>query len=192
MCQPDGGTQWATWTPASGANENLPINCVTFYDAYAFCIWDGQGFLPSSAEWDFAAAGGAEQQLYAWGSTPIPGPNTELAVYNCYWDNASLVPTCGVGQMAPVGSAPEGQGRWGQFDLTGNVYEFVLDSETPTYLTPCTDCANAPVSDPETDLRYVRGGSFASSLGQLPVSVTLYTEAAHHQVDVGIRCARSP
>ncbi len=33
-----------TWTPSAASNESLPINCTTWYEAYAFCIWDG-GFL---------------------------------------------------------------------------------------------------------------------------------------------------
>jgi len=40
-----------TWTNTAGAQENLPINCVSWYEADAFCIWDG-GFLP--ARWDHA------------------------------------------------------------------------------------------------------------------------------------------
>jgi sulfatase modifying factor 1 len=38
----------ATWPSPDGINENLPINCVTWFEAYAFCIWDG-GFLPSGS-----------------------------------------------------------------------------------------------------------------------------------------------
>jgi formylglycine-generating enzyme required for sulfatase activity len=43
-----------TWTNAPGSQENLPITCINWYEAYAFCIWDG-GFLPSEAEWEYAA-----------------------------------------------------------------------------------------------------------------------------------------
>ncbi len=57
-----------TWTPSAGTNETLPINCINWYEALAFCIWDG-GFLPSEAEWNFAAAGGSEHRRYPWGST---------------------------------------------------------------------------------------------------------------------------
>ncbi len=57
-----GGDAYATWTDTPGSQENLPISCVTWYEAYAFCIWDG-GFLPSAAEWEYAAAGGDQQLL---------------------------------------------------------------------------------------------------------------------------------
>src|SRR5690606_18938047 len=58
---------WATWTTIADVNENRPINYVNWYESYAFCIWDG-GFLPSEAEWNYAAAGGSLQRNYPWGA----------------------------------------------------------------------------------------------------------------------------
>ncbi|HTB75765.1 MAG TPA: SUMF1/EgtB/PvdO family nonheme iron enzyme, partial [Polyangiaceae bacterium] len=30
---------YATWAESVGSNDNLPINCANWYEAYAFCIW---------------------------------------------------------------------------------------------------------------------------------------------------------
>ena len=32
---------YQTWTPSTGSNENRPMNCINWYEAFAFCIWDG-------------------------------------------------------------------------------------------------------------------------------------------------------
>ena len=56
----------STYTPQPSQNDNLPVSCVSWTEAYAFCIWDG-GFLPSDAEWGYAAAGGSAQREFPWG-----------------------------------------------------------------------------------------------------------------------------
>ncbi len=77
-----------TWTPSPGANERHPVNCVTWYEAYAFCAWDG-GFLPSEAEWNYASAGGSEQRVYPWSSPPT---STDI---DCSYANFSVTQPSG-------------------------------------------------------------------------------------------------
>jgi formylglycine-generating enzyme required for sulfatase activity len=96
----------ATWTSAVGDQENLPINCVNWYAAYAFCIWDG-GFLPAEAEWEYAAAGGAEQRNWVWG-TAWPGTSNEYAIYQCYYHGQGWNTCTGTVNVAPVGTATLG------------------------------------------------------------------------------------
>jgi sulfatase modifying factor 1 len=191
---------YGTWTDSPGANENLPINCVNWYEAYAFCIWDG-GFLPSEAEWEYAASGGIEQREYAWGFAD-PGMDNEYAIYGCYYPVGSAGGGCATmpGTIAPVGSAPLGAGRWGQLDVVGDLEVWVMDWYA-SYTSPCSNCADlTSTSDAGyAAYRVTRGDGFAGSKpGLLPGSVSfgpisdrLPASPALHESDFGFRCARS-
>jgi formylglycine-generating enzyme required for sulfatase activity len=192
---------YSTWTASAGTQENLPINCVNWPEAYAFCVWDG-GFLPSEAEWEYAAAGGSQQRLYPWGQT-APGTGNQYAVYGCYYPNGLLgdggtsnfdgggfcVP--GTSNIAPVGTATLGAGLWGQLDLAGNLWEWNLDVST-SYVYPCTDCANLTVT-PIYAERLLRGGFFGSNVSDLvPSSGGNEAAPTDRFNNNGFRCARTP
>jgi formylglycine-generating enzyme required for sulfatase activity len=181
---------YQTWTPTAGFQENLPINCVNWYEAYAFCIWDG-GFLPSEAEWEYAAAGGSQELEYPWGSTD-PGTGNQYAIYGCYYPSGG-VRKCdeGVWILAPVGTATQGVAYWGQLDMAGEVYEWNLDWYAP-YVDPCADCANLDAPDAGVVGRVVRGGRFNfDAAHMLPTYRGLFTTSVRGS-DVGLRCARAP
>jgi len=185
------GTPSGTWTVSPGANESLPINCVNWFEAYAFCIWDG-GFLPSEAEWEYAAAGGSQQRAYPWGSKD-PGTGNAFAIYGCYYpsgspDASSLTFTCSsVANIAPVGTAIRGAGLWGQLDLAGDVWVWNLDLFA-AYLA-CTDCADFTA----TDGRLLHGGSFRGPKDFLvPVAIQDIAGSDYRGSDLGFRCARTP
>jgi sulfatase modifying factor 1 len=176
-----------TWTNSPGTQENLPIDCVNWYEAYAFCIWDG-GFLPSGAEWEYAAAGGSQQREYPWGST-APGTGGQRAVYEGeYMGNTT--------QVAPVGYASLGAGLWGQFDLAGGLEEWLLDMDF-TYVDPCTDCAavtvpqpNSPGTDPA---RLTGGGGFSERTTTQSVTAGVESGSPARRSSLsGLRCARAP
>jgi formylglycine-generating enzyme len=175
----------ATWTATPGDHEKLPINCVGWAEAYAFCIWDG-GFLPSEAELEYAAAGGSEQREYPWGSTE-PGTNNEYAIYGCYYPDGSG--TCnGIASIAPVGSAPSGAGLWGQLDLAGNLQQWILDFSSPSYVNPCTDCAFVAKGSG----RAMRDGYYGSAAITLLVAPRTSFYPTNRFSTFGIRCARTP
>jgi formylglycine-generating enzyme required for sulfatase activity len=179
-----GSAGYATWTSSPGANENLPVNCVNWYEAYAFCIWDG-GFLPSEAEWEYAAAGGSMQLEFPWGSLP-PGTANLYSIYDCNYPGPTA--SCqGVSNLAPVGTASQGAGLWGQFDLAGNVSQWDLDWTAP-YLDPCTDCAYLA----GTSARTFRGGSFSASAPLLLPTFRGSAPPATRLIYFGFRCARTP
>ena len=179
-----------TWTAAAGSQENLPINCVTWYESYAFCIWDG-AFLPSEAEWEYAAAGGSQQLEYPWG-TAAPGSGNQYAIYACYYSSGTSDCT-GVANIAPVGYASLGAGYWGQLDLAGEVWEWTLDWYNSTYADPCTDCANLAPATPEPyPGRVRRGGNYIFDTTDLVPSVRAIGGPSSRLPDYGFRCARTP
>ena len=179
----------STWTSDPGSHENHPMNCVNWWEAYAFCIWDG-GFLPSEAEFVYAAAGGIEQREYPWG-TDDPAADNLHAVYNCNYPQGPAS-TCEktVDHIAPVGTATKGAGRWGQLDLVGNLQEWYLDWFAPAYGNPCTDCADLT----KASGRAPRDGYFAST--DKTLLLTSYRNNGFYPTNrfysFGFRCARTP
>jgi formylglycine-generating enzyme len=186
---------YVSWTSTAGGNETLPVNCENWYEAYAFCIWDG-GFLPSEAEFEYAAAGGSQQREYPWGSTD-PGTGNQYAIYNCNYPG-SVVPFLKNCALTPVGTATLGAGLWGQLDLAGELWEWNLDVWNQTYVDPCVDCAYASGS---CSCRTLRGGTFASDSTEFlaPYRTTAASNPSSefdtpdtHSDGIGFRCARTP
>lgn len=173
-----------TWTSSPGDGENLPIDCVTWAEAYAFCIWDG-GFLPSEAEWEYAAAGGSQELEYPWGATD-PGTQTQYAAYDCYYDGSGEGTCTGVTNIAPVGLALQGAGLWGQLDLAGNMWQWAADAYAG-YVSPCSDCAYIAAGS----YRVARGGSFSNRAGYLLPPFRGYRTPDRYPF-IGFRCARTP
>lgn len=194
---------FSMWTDEPGDREARPVNCVSWYDAMAFCAWDG-GYLPTEAEWHYAASGGNEQRVYPWSNPPSSavldpshasygeGPNSD-----CVGDG--LI-GCIPNDILPVGSRPAGDGKWGHSDLTGNLKEWVVDwlriaemsPTSPTYLRPCHDCAQLAPIEPE--VKRLRGGSFGSSHIEFLRAAgppAMFGPKFRSQ-DTGFRCARPP
>jgi formylglycine-generating enzyme len=161
---------------------------VNWWEAYAFCIWDG-GFLPSEAEWEYAAAGGSQQREYPWG-TAAPGTGSQYAIYDCYYPSGSACGVNSVTNIAPVGTATLGAGLWGQLDLVGEVWEWNLDWNG-AFVDPCQDCAYLS----STFGRVIQGGeadAYEFLSPSLRDSLTPANRYDYNDVYVGFRCARSP
>ncbi|MDX2054077.1 MAG: formylglycine-generating enzyme family protein [Polyangiaceae bacterium] len=172
------------WTDEPGAGENLPMNCIASSEAFAFCLWDG-GRLPTEAEWNYAAAGGAEQRSYAWGEDPPAGPPLR-AVFSCHFTVAATDPeSCKQIHTANVGSLPAGDGKFGQSDLGGSVFEWNFDWYA-AYQPTCVNCAETK----ESTLRSIRGGYFGSDSGRITTDYRSNHSPDNHIDYIGIRCAR--
>jgi sulfatase modifying factor 1 len=181
-----------TWTNMPTAtSETLAINNMSWYEAEAFCIWDG-GRLPTAAEWNYAAEGGAEQRVYPW-SRPASSSTIDHS-YAVYYQPGAGQPVVSV---QPVGSAsPKGDGKYGQADLSGNVAElvqdFLDDNQGYPHTKVCADCAylTAPTGDPRDAL----GGHYMSSSNDLLNAATISNSVGAPPdggfSTWGVRCAR--
>ena len=168
----------ATW--GQGV-DSYPMNCVDWYEAFAFCIWDG-GRLPTEAEWEYAAAGGDENRLYPWGdddTEPLPASYGYVGVGS---DPSPFI---------SVGSNPEGNGRWGHADLAGSVHEWLRDWSVDDWYTTtqsgCSDC----ICLAGTVSPILRGGYWQSIATDLRAASRDANMADEHRVYYGFRCARS-
>jgi formylglycine-generating enzyme required for sulfatase activity len=167
-----------TFSAAAGANELEPVTCVSWYEAFAFCTWDG-GRLPTEAEWNYAAAGGTAELTYPWGGTT---PDDTRAVF--------CPGSCG--KVQAVGSkAPAGNGKWGQADLVGNAWEWNLDVFANPYVAgACDDCANTNATG--SPQRVFSGGSAGNDATYLLSASRYSRDPSDHNAFVGLRCARMP
>lgn len=185
-CPSETSSDYQTWTPSPGVNENKPVNCVSWFQAYAFCIWDG-GFLPTENELNFASASVANN-LYPWGTM---APTKDYAVFNCGDDACSKTSS----ELLPVGSKPKGNGTFKTADLAGNVAEWPLDlwQDGTSLPKTCVDCALVPIGS-TLEQGVQRGGSFGSNMAAYLGNANNRFGYARTAVAsaIGFRCARLP
>jgi formylglycine-generating enzyme required for sulfatase activity len=181
-----GITACGSWRGLDDAQ--LPMHCVNWYVALAFCIWDG-GRLPSEAEWAFAAMDGDAHRTFPWSiDSEDRQIDQEHACYQDFdheWD-----------ERKNVGERPAGAGAFGQQDLAGNVMEWVADGfQRELNLDACTsekseraleDCLAQEV----TSTRVQRGGSYASTEHDLLNTSRTNDIPVRKDATVGFRCAR--
>jgi len=121
---------------------NYPLVNVSWWEAWFFTWWlTENGDLPSEAEWEYSARGGATT-LFSCGNS-----FEQLKEYAWFSSNSG-------GGIRPV--KKKFPNSWGIYDMHGNIWEWTLDSWHPNYINaPC----NALAWDFYTHgQRVIRGG----------------------------------
>jgi formylglycine-generating enzyme len=120
------GASWQhPWGPNSDNSQrgDHPVTHVAFEDAAAYAEWAGKQ-LPSEAEWEYAARGGLDGAVFAWGDDQRPGGELMANFWQGEfpWRNTGANGWRGT---SPVGLFPAN--GFGLHDVTGNVWEWTTD-----------------------------------------------------------------
>ena len=142
----------ATWERPEGPASDTytrgrhPVTQVAYEDAQAYAAWAGKA-LPTETEWEYAARGGLDGAVYAWGDEFDPAmANTWQGEFP--WQRDGAPGTTPVGAFPPNG--------YGLHDVTGNVWEWTCDDaprERPE--APCC----GPDAGETIPRKVIKGGS---------------------------------
>jgi len=170
--------QW--WSYVVGANwrhplgpkssthgkDDYPVVHIAYEDAVAYAEWAGKR-LPTEAEWEFAARGGAAGEPFVWGDAFRPNGAWMANTHQGHF------PDVDTGNDGYAGIAPVAQYRpnqYGLYDMAGNVWQWTSDWYRPDYYSQLarTGVARNPrgpdssfdPSEPGQSKKVHRGGSF--------------------------------
>jgi formylglycine-generating enzyme required for sulfatase activity len=173
----------AQWKSVMGGNpsffkgDNLPVEQVSWDDIQTFIrklnASTGKRYrLPTEAEWEYAARGGAGSRGYKYSGSNTPG---DVAWYN---KNSG-------DKTHPVGSKSPNES--GLYDMTGNVYEWCSDWYGDYGSASQTDPQDASTNSD----RVIRGGSWSYLAWFCRVSLRDYGSPNDRHYSIGFRLACS-
>lgn len=158
----------ANWLHPTGAGpldtrlSSFPVVQVVYQDALAYSDWAGTR-LPSEAEWEYAARGGLEGEIYSWAAAEDAALEDKANTWQ------GVFPITDTGDdgfpgIAPVGSFPAN--GFGLFDMIGNVWEWTSSLYYPSHDDQRWRGFGADGFDPnqgDRRLRVLKGGSYLCS-----------------------------
>jgi formylglycine-generating enzyme required for sulfatase activity len=166
---------WNDIVGTSGSSQ--VINGITYYSngfIYKLNQMTGKQYrLPTEAEWEYAARGGASSQGYKYS-----GSNT---VDNVAWYSSNS------GYKAHAVGTKQAN-ELGIYDMSGNVYEWCADR----YGSYSSAAQTNPTGHTTGSFRVLRGGSWDSGARRARVSNRLSDYPDYRSYDVGLRVACSP
>lgn len=185
---------WSMWLQVMGSDSHIdsipegltgdhPVTGVTWHDTWKFMERlhkaDPEHIyrLPGEAEWEYACRAGTATRFF-WGDSDEP---EDVDRYCWYWGNSERT-------TQPV-ALLEGN-PWGLFDMSGNVFEWCLDTWSPTYEDTPVDGGFREA--PDVGYRVVRGGSYRSDPLNCRSAYRFSYGEIVRSLGIGFRVARVP
>lgn len=165
--------------------SNHPINCVSWFQARAFCRWAGRR-LPSETEWEYAAIG-TKKTYFPWGNQ-----QKDICRYAIVRSPVTYIMGCGRKSTWPVGSRPAGASVFGVMDMEGNVSEWTEDCYEHMAYKRCGSRCTNPVTccAKKNKLRTVRGSALGAPVSFINPRRRRGYYATTQGFSVGFRCAK--
>ena len=166
----------------ANVSDDTPVHNVHVEDAEAYVAWlgrkTGQRYrLPTEAEWEYAARGGASTR-FSWGEGLTAGA-LQANCRDCGGSFDRMRPAS-VGSFQPNG--------FGLYDTSGGVAEWVADCWNPGYKGAPADGSAWTTGDCRK--RVLRGGSWRDELEAIAVTARIGYDADVRYVADGFRVAR--
>jgi formylglycine-generating enzyme required for sulfatase activity len=183
----------AEWRHPEGRHSSLdgrldhPVVHVSWNDAKAYCSWAGKR-LPTEAEWEFAARGGLERQVFPWGDEREPDDEHLMNVWQGDFPTANTVAD-GYFGTCPVDAFPTN--GFGLYNTTGNVWEWTADWFHPSFRRG--DSSVDPKGPPHGTSKVQKGGSYLchhSYCRRYRVAARNASTPDSSTGNAGFRCAR--
>jgi sulfatase modifying factor 1 len=180
-----GKVEGVTWRDSPGSE--YPVTHVSWNDALAFAHWAGKR-LPTEAEWEYAARGGLEQKLYAWGDELTPDGKHMANIWQ------GRFPTENTGEDGFVRTAPADAfpaNGYGLSNMAGNTWEWCADWFHASWHVTATK--GNPTGPPAGTGRVMRGGSFLchdSYCNRYRVAARTQNTPDSSAENIGFRCVR--
>lgn len=161
------GTSWQhPEGPQSSIEDKMdhPVVQIAWEDALAYAKWAGKR-LPSEAEWEWAARGGLENQIYPWGNEAVSSDKPQANFWQGLFPYENALQD-GYSTTAPVAQFPPN--GYGLYDMAGNVWEWCADWFDSNYYHQAAAAADHTTGPEKGDNPYLpqqqekvmRGGSF--------------------------------
>ncbi len=189
-CKVPGATWRSPEGPGSHINHrpNHPVVHVSWNDAVAYAAW-ARKRLPTEAQWEFAARGGLEQNLYPWGDELTPGGRHLCNIWQGEFPRLDTAED-GFAGACPVDAFPPNS--YGLYSITGNVWEWCSDWFTNTFVRRRVG-PHDPAGPARGETKVMKGGSFlchASYCNRYRVAARTSNTPDSSASNIGFRCAR--